>query len=290
MTWVKLDDGFYDHPKVEDLTLAAVGLWTLCASYCGKHLSNGYVSYARVSRLGGTDDLIDELVDAGLWEHTDRGIQFHDWDKYQPTRQSVEDKRAQDRERQRKYRRDKGSGQYTSRRESQQVSHHVSQRDTQRDSRTESQRESQVESHHPDPTRPARPDPNENTCPPAPPVGVRVTRFDEFWEAYPRKVGKQKARAKYAAAVKRSQSEDTVIEGARRLAADPNLPEQKFIPHPTTWLERDGWDDEPLPPPFEWSRSERNYQRGLALAEETASHGWELQENPFETDLRQLEA
>nr|DAP66127.1 MAG TPA: putative replisome organizer protein [Caudoviricetes sp.] len=75
----------------------------------------------------------------------------------------------------------------------------------------------------------------------------RSDRFDEFWDAYPRKVGKKKARTKFAAAVKAAGDAQRVIDGALRLAADPNLPEKQFIPHPTTWLERGGWDDEPLP-------------------------------------------
>lgn len=75
----------------------------------------------------------------------------------------------------------------------------------------------------------------------------RSDRFDEFWDAYPRKVGKKKARAKFAAAIKAAGDAQRVIDGALRLAADPNLPEKQFIPHPTTWLERGGWDDEPLP-------------------------------------------
>lgn len=75
----------------------------------------------------------------------------------------------------------------------------------------------------------------------------RSDRFDEFWDAYPRKVGKKKARAKFAAAIKAAGDAQRVIDGAQRLAADPNLPEKRFIPHPTTWLERGGWDDEPLP-------------------------------------------
>ena len=75
----------------------------------------------------------------------------------------------------------------------------------------------------------------------------RSDRFDEFWDAYPRKVGKKKARAKFAAAVKAAGDAQRVIDGAQRLAVDPNLPEKRFIPHPTTWLERGGWDDEPLP-------------------------------------------
>ena len=73
------------------------------------------------------------------------------------------------------------------------------------------------------------------------------TGFDEFWDAYPRKVGKKKARAKFAAAVKAAGDAQRIIDGAERLACDPNLPDKQFIPHPTTWLERGGWDDEPLP-------------------------------------------
>ncbi|WP_420100156.1 hypothetical protein [Corynebacterium sp.] len=72
--------------------------------------------------------------------------------------------------------------------------------------------------------------------------------FDDFWSAYPRRVGKQKARGKFTAAVKRAGDAQTVIRGARRFATDPNLPEAQFIPYPTTWLERDGWEDDPLPP------------------------------------------
>ncbi|MCJ7859241.1 hypothetical protein [Corynebacterium kalidii] len=65
----------------------------------------------------------------------------------------------------------------------------------------------------------------------------------------PRKVGIGKARTAYRSAVKRAGDEQTVIDGMRRFAADPNLPaEKQYIPHPTTWLNRDGWEDEPLPP------------------------------------------
>lgn len=86
----------------------------------------------------------------------------------------------------------------------------------------------------------------EDTRSPAAPSSPRVTRFDEFWAIYPRKVGKDKARTAYTTATKRT-DEDTIIAGATRLAQDPNLPEKTFIPHPTTWLTRGGWDDEPLP-------------------------------------------
>lgn len=74
--------------------------------------------------------------------------------------------------------------------------------------------------------------------------------FDEFWETYPRKAGKQKARTKFEAALKRASAQQ-ILDGVHRLAGDPNLPtEKRFIPHPSTWLEQGRWDDEPLPPRF----------------------------------------
>ena len=70
--------------------------------------------------------------------------------------------------------------------------------------------------------------------------------FERFWEIYPRKVGKKHAKDKFTSATKRADAE-TIIAGAQRFASDPNLPETQFVPHPSTWLNRDGWEDEPLP-------------------------------------------
>ncbi|MBY0797852.1 hypothetical protein [Corynebacterium parakroppenstedtii] len=84
---------------------------------------------------------------------------------------------------------------------------------------------------------PAKPKPRRPKDPP---------EFTEFWKTYPRKVGKDRARKAFASACRRATAEE-IIEGAKRLAADPNLPDKQFIPHPTTWLNGGGWDDEPLP-------------------------------------------
>jgi DNA-binding transcriptional ArsR family regulator len=70
--------------------------------------------------------------------------------------------------------------------------------------------------------------------------------FDQFWLVYPRRVGKRKAQVAFEHARNRAPVSD-IVAGAVMLAADPNLPETQFIPHPTTWLNRDGWNDEPMP-------------------------------------------
>lgn len=104
-------------------------------------------------------------------------------------------------------------------------------------------------------------------------------RFEEFWTAYPRKVGKQKAIAKYKAALNRATPEE-IIDGAHRLSNDPNLPEQQFIPHATTWLERNGWEDEPLPVRFR-TKSEERVEIGREIAARAMNRPKMI--NPFES-------
>lgn len=112
MPWFKIDDGFYDHPKVDDLSLSAVGLWTMAGTWCAKQLTDGHVTPGRVRKFGATDDVVAELVACGLWVADGPGWQFKNWEQYQPTRESVESQREYERERKRKQRRNP-SGQFT---------------------------------------------------------------------------------------------------------------------------------------------------------------------------------
>lgn len=70
--------------------------------------------------------------------------------------------------------------------------------------------------------------------------------FEEFWQIYPRKVGKIAAMQAFQKATQETPAE-WVIEGARRYSQDPNLPQASFIPYPATWLNRGSWEDGPLP-------------------------------------------
>jgi len=69
--------------------------------------------------------------------------------------------------------------------------------------------------------------------------------FNEFWEAYPRKIGKATAKKAFDKLV---DAQALAVAGARRLAHDPNLPPVQYIPHPTTWLNREGWLDDTYAP------------------------------------------
>lgn len=69
--------------------------------------------------------------------------------------------------------------------------------------------------------------------------------FERWWAAYPRKQGKRKALAEWRRATKRVDRAELEAKTAR--FADFHAQEgtdKQFIPLPTTWLNRDGWDDE----------------------------------------------
>lgn len=70
--------------------------------------------------------------------------------------------------------------------------------------------------------------------------------FDAFWQAYPRRTAKADARKAWAKACTKADP-DAIVEGARRYAADPNLPPAEYVPHPATWLNGERWADGPLP-------------------------------------------
>lgn len=72
--------------------------------------------------------------------------------------------------------------------------------------------------------------------------------FEEWWATYPRKVGKGKAVKDWQRAMKRTDNH-TLINASRRLTAfhQAEGTDTRFIPHPSTWLNRDGWEDDLTP-------------------------------------------
>lgn len=72
-------------------------------------------------------------------------------------------------------------------------------------------------------------------------------RFDEFWKAYPRKVGKIAAERAYAKALTAGHDPALIIEGARFYAMERKLQDPQYTKHPATWLNAGCWQDEPDP-------------------------------------------
>lgn len=88
--------------------------------------------------------------------------------------------------------------------------------------------------------------------PPSPPGGtplIDVFGFDEFWTAYPRKVGKPSAERAYRKHVGHARHAQVMagLDAWARYWAARNEPE--FVPHPSTWLNQHRWEDSPPPLP-----------------------------------------
>ena len=190
MGWVKLDDGFPDHPKVVGLTDEALREYVRSLCYAARYETDGIVP----DQVAANGSVREELLAAGLWESgTASTIGIHDFLVYNPSRSEKERKRKVSRTN-RAPREGAGSGAF---------------------------------------------DVGGGG------LGEGAEAFAAFWAIYPRSVGKPKARTAFEAALRRADAE-TILLGAKRYAEDPNRSDE-FTAHPTTWLHRDGWADDPLP-------------------------------------------
>lgn len=126
MVWFVVDDALYDHPKVKAIPRAggarksALGLWTLAGSWNARYHHDGLIPIDQIDELGGTPKDVEHLTRVGLWhapgflcpyapEHCTPAppgfVTFHQWHANgQQTKDQVEAKRANDRERQRRRR------------------------------------------------------------------------------------------------------------------------------------------------------------------------------------------
>lgn len=96
MTWFRIDDSFYDHPKVFDAPDCAVALWTRAGTWSARNLTDGFVPSKMPARLcDDPDTAIRELVRRGLWKRATGGFLFHDWMEFQPTAEAVKTLREQ---------------------------------------------------------------------------------------------------------------------------------------------------------------------------------------------------
>ena len=230
MPWFKVDDTLAFHAKVVAAGNEAMGLWVRAGSWSSQQLTDGFIPDHMIAAMGGGED---RLVEVGLWAREDGGCRFHEWEQAQFTRAEIEAKRESERDRKRKQRRTPG-GKFT---ESERSPSGVP---------AGQDAESSRESHRP---VPSRPDP---TRPTSPNGGVKPRErggyspeFEAFWATYPRKEAKRQAWKAWGQAVKRATPE-AITAGADRYASDPNRSEQ-YTKHGATWLNADGWDDEPLP-------------------------------------------
>jgi hypothetical protein len=145
MTWFKVDDSFYDHPKVFDAPDCAVALWTRAGSWSARNLTDGFVPAGMPARLcDDPETAVKELVRRGLWARTSGGYRFHNWAEFQPSREDVEAERKSARERMRNLRQQRKASGLTA---------NGSPSVRPNTSRTHAERSGEVRNPRPDPSR-----------------------------------------------------------------------------------------------------------------------------------------
>jgi hypothetical protein len=120
MVWARLDDAIMDNPKVAKVGPMGFALYVASITYCARNLTDGYVPRAVARRLidptwtsrdGGEEviaagppdpnghisaweitpeSVINQVLDAGLWEYAEGGYTVHDFLDYNPSRVQVE--------------------------------------------------------------------------------------------------------------------------------------------------------------------------------------------------------
>ena len=118
--------------------------------------------------------------------------------------------------------------------------------------------------------------------------------FEEWWNLYPRKQGKRKALNEWRRATKRTTRQE-LNEKTQHFADFHNHQgtDKQYIPLPTTWLARDGWDDELIPRTTNShgsaepkSKSQRYIELGERMARELEA---QEAQKPQPTGTKQLE-
>jgi hypothetical protein len=76
---------------------------------------------------------------------------------------------------------------------------------------------------------------------------VMQTEFDQFWASYPRRTGKGLARKAFTKAIQKT-TLTVMLDALQWQCRQPQWLKDggTFVPHPSTWLNQERWDDEPF--------------------------------------------
>lgn len=102
MTWLRIEDGFVEHPKVIDLSDRAFRLHMAALCHCARNLTDGFLS-ERALRVtcaltSASRKHVVELRDVGLWLQLETGWEIKDFLDYNPDAQTVKELREKRRE------------------------------------------------------------------------------------------------------------------------------------------------------------------------------------------------
>jgi hypothetical protein len=107
--YVQLVNEFYANEKVQELArsgrMDAVGVFCMALTYCGDHLTDGFVPRrAMLYVIGATGEQVNALCDVGMLEAVDEGWIIHDYTAHNRTKEQVLHARKKSAERVAKHR------------------------------------------------------------------------------------------------------------------------------------------------------------------------------------------
>lgn len=249
MAWVRIDDGFAQHPKVVGAGPLAIALHVAALCYCNRNLTDGFVpravartlldweivdssgiihTLAVTSGMSGNDVtsafVISLLLDAGMWIESDRGYEIHDYLQYQPSSQDVKEQREKTKVR---------VNQWRSKKKQEQSNGHCN------------GVTNDVSNVHVTPAPVPVPFKKET---PIAPKGAG-DRFEEFWSTYPHRGKhqdpKKPAQDKWERKVRGGADPAEIIAGAKAYADTVRSEriEPQHVAQAVTWLNQERWAD-----------------------------------------------
>lgn len=93
MSWARLDDGFWTHPKVMIAGNTAAGIFARLLSYSGCYLTNGLVPAQIVELVVGKDKrALEALEQYGMVQRLETGsVVIPDYLDYNPSKDDIEE-------------------------------------------------------------------------------------------------------------------------------------------------------------------------------------------------------
>lgn len=244
MDWYKQYADYYLDPPMLDAGEDAEVLHLRAKGYSARTESGGFIPAGALPLITPKRprQRAEKLVKVGLWKKVDGGFLIADWDEEQSELEALAARRRSDRDRKRAQR-DRGRGQSAEKSRDSHVTEGGTRHGTNLGVREKSK--SREEPNYSSSSAGA--DDGQLKAPAKPRKRTVPPRFEDFWAAYPRRVGKIAAEKAYAKALAAGATPDELIAGASFYAMEKKLSDPQYIKHPATWLNGGCWQDEPDP-------------------------------------------
>ena len=254
MAWIESHQELWRHPKTKKLArllgvsvptvvghLHGIWYWALDFAQDGDLHQYDPEEIADAALWeGDPGQFIEALVAAGYLDQTDDGLSLHDWYDYAGRLiEQREARREQDRARKQRQRERKKASAHEGHGEVTEESRETPDDVTPLPYLTQP---NQTEQDNTETTTPPSPSSEGSDGAKKSPVELR---FDEFWNAYPKKVGKQYALKAWRKIKPTAELHEAIMQAvnAQKHSEQWRRDNGRFIPNPATWLNGGYWDN-----------------------------------------------